>query len=205
MAVIKKQQNKKLIKNEGFSLIEMLVAIFISILVMTATIQVFSNMIKGYRKAKIIQKDLEEAQFALNITAKSLRAGVLVKCDNNACASAGNYSSLRIFDFSQNKCIEYAVTGTQLTQRSAEYLALADPKPNQLVWCGGSPSFGAVANLATDINAGTFYVVPSNATVAGRITISLKICPNAVCTGGINDEADIQTTVSTRVYTEVTP
>lgn len=192
-------------KKKGFSLLELIIAIFIFTLIMTTAVGVFSNIIKGYRKAKVTQRDLEDAQTAMNVLAKSLRTSVAVSCDGADCTQAP-HQRVRIYDFSQTKCIEYSVDTAmrKATQKSTLYVfpPPADPQPSDSdleMWCKGIASFSDTNDLVTDVNKGSLYVVPSTATQAGRMTMSLEICPNATCNlVGATDAAIIQTTVSLR-------
>ncbi|PJA87728.1 MAG: hypothetical protein CO140_02745, partial [Candidatus Moranbacteria bacterium CG_4_9_14_3_um_filter_40_7] len=58
---------------KGFTLIEMMIAIFIFSLMMIAVTEIFSSSFGGYGNARNIQKDLEDAQFVMGQIAKTLR------------------------------------------------------------------------------------------------------------------------------------
>lgn len=180
---------------------ELIIAIFIFSLVMTASVGIFSAVIKGYRHAKVIQRDLEDAQAAMNSLAKSLRASAVVLCEGNNCGiSASYYSKIRVFDYSQEKCIEYEISDIYLKQKSAN-LPVTNPEP--ISWCVNNTTFGATDDLVADVKSGSFYVRPEITTDSpnnqvARITVALKICPNGICSAGVNDAAVIQSTVSLR-------
>jgi len=63
---------------KGFTLVEMMVSIFIFALMMVAIAGVFASQIKTYKNARTMQGDLENAQFALNYVAKTLRTASLI-------------------------------------------------------------------------------------------------------------------------------
>jgi len=197
-------------KAKGFSLIEILIAVFIFSLIMTATTQVFTGLIKGYFKTKKVQRDLENAQFASSLLTKSLRTSVLIKCDGAASCAGGSHASLQVYDYSQKKCIIYQISGNNLKIGSEDYSVGHDTDP-----AGDCAAKTFIASemfsMASDISSdsGKFYVVPYSASApkeVGKVTLALKICPGAVCGGGsTSDEADIQSTVSLRNYQEVAP
>lgn len=60
---------------KGFTLVELLVAIFIFSLVMVAIVSVFVSLVVSYGKIKAIKTVKENAEFAMNFIAKDVRMG----------------------------------------------------------------------------------------------------------------------------------
>lgn len=98
---MRKRQQKK-----AFTLIELMISVFIFLLIMTATVTIFTREITAYRVARETQKNLENAQFTLNFMSKVLRTSEV-----NDISSTEVYA----YDHSQNKCFVFKFEGDQLT------------------------------------------------------------------------------------------
>lgn len=197
-------KNKKTLLQikRGFSLLEVIVAVFIFSLIMVAVTGTFANFSVSYRNTRATQKDLENAQYAINLMAKVIRTSNVIKCNGGSC-SAADYTSISIFDNSQDKCIVYRINNHELQTSSASPETSGDGNT-----CAFSESYSTITTGY--IETGKFYVVPSSAgSIAGRITISFSICqPDssaASCSANLDDKARIQTSVSLRNYQEVQP
>lgn len=114
-------------KNKGFTLIEMMVSIFIFAIMMTAISGIFARQISSYKQTRLMAGDLENAQFALNYIAKTLRTasiigegtssstgtgnGLLIERNQNGyeddfwSTSIDDGKGLIVYDFSQEACI----------------------------------------------------------------------------------------------------
>ncbi|MEN8252644.1 MAG: prepilin-type N-terminal cleavage/methylation domain-containing protein, partial [Patescibacteria group bacterium] len=121
-------------RKKGFTLIEMMISIFIFALMMTAVAGIFARHIIAYKQTRLMANDLENAQFALNYLAKTLRTAsivgsgtglakgsTLIDRDQNGygddfwstpigegTVSGGNVGAedgLIIYDFSQEACM----------------------------------------------------------------------------------------------------
>ena len=201
--MLNKIQNK-----QGFSLVELMVAIFVFSVIMTAVVGVFARTASSFKRAKDIQKNLEDAQYAMNLMAKTIRTSSIVKCDEDICVSSGEtYASIRIMDYSQDKCIGYKIDSASKKLQSSISNDIYTTEParikNAIDWCNdlGAGDFSAFSDMASGyIASGNFYVIPSASGTAGRVTISMEICATADCAGTEKDKARIQTTVSLRNY-----
>lgn len=196
-------KNKK-----GFSLLEIIVAVFIFSLFMTSMSVVFSRFYLGYKKTKYVQKNLENAQAAINSMAKTMRTSSLTGGPLIPGSPFTSYS-LRIFDYSQLKCIEYEFLNFpdfNLRYRETNTGSLSD--------CGSYIGIWAIdSDIISGGVSGSFYVLPSimdsvdpDDNQAGRVMISTSVCSNSDCSNSSMDKAKIQTTVSLRsITTETTP
>lgn len=180
-------------KQKGFSLLEMIIAIFIFSLVIVVAVSTFVNMVSVRKKTREIQQNMENARVAMDTIAKQVRNNTLViPSANNPTAS-----NIRIYDSSQQLCVEYSFGAGNLKY---SYLnSVADS-----VACGSAPiaTFSNYNLLSGTVTAGYFGVtvsVPRSS--IGRVTILMQI-QNA--TGA--DKALVQTTVSLRSLSqEVNP
>ena len=132
-----KKRNKK-----GFTLIEMIISIFVFAIIMIAIVDVFARQINAHRYARSAEGDLENAQFALNYIAKTLRTASVL------CYSVGdstytnlieqmqqgegndndfyykvlkNGEGLIIYDFSQEACIRLSFREAYSGANAGEY------------------------------------------------------------------------------------
>ncbi len=188
---------------KGFTFVEVIIATFVFVLIMTTLSVIFSSALKSLRSGKAIQKDLEGAQQAMNIIAKTLRTSKVVDPDIPTL----NASSITVYDYSQadfvdpvdgpnKECIKYEFSGNSL--KSGAVTAA-----NEDACAAASVT---TANMTTGTVTGNFYVDPSTKDLAGKITIAVKVCPPNGCTGNPKDEAKVQSTVSLRnEYEELAP
>ncbi|PID52673.1 MAG: hypothetical protein CR972_00815 [Candidatus Moraniibacteriota bacterium] len=124
---------------KGFTLVEMMVSIFIFLIVMTAIVQIFVQQIHVYQRAQNMQEDMENAQFTMNYLAKTLRTSTVLgevtggsvgwdrnnfidqDGTNHETGQEGNdfhgalitnvNQSLVIYDFSQDRCLKLTFYG----------------------------------------------------------------------------------------------
>jgi prepilin-type N-terminal cleavage/methylation domain-containing protein len=168
----------------GFTLIEVIVSLFIFSIMMVVVSQVFASAFSGYRSTRAIQRDIDNAQYSLNIIAKELRTSSVV---NPASGNLVNSSFVQFFDHSQSKCFRYRISGGNLQVASANVADVAA--------CSGA-TLSTFTNITTGVINGSFRVTPSTSAPAhvGKVTVSLDISE------GSTHHARIQTTVSLRDF-----
>ena len=157
-------------KCKGFSLIEILVAIFVFILVMAMLTGTFSSFLKSYSNAKKIQKDAEDAQYAMNLMAKTIRTSGLITVSSPVTAFP-----LRIFDYSQSSCIEYSYVPAPSNAIGVASNLTANNPASCLLASMPTPSI-LVGNIA---NSPSITAVQTNGTTLGKVTISLQVQDSA--------------------------
>lgn len=189
---------KKIKNKKGFSFIEVIVATFIFSLVMIAISMTFSSLFGGYKGAKIIQKNLENAQYAMNLMAKSLRT--------SSINSDGTLSDIIAYDYSQSKCIHYRFNNSVLELSSKDLssqLGYEDfTQEQKLSWCFDNNGSGSdFSSMTSGYVAGKFFAIKSATKVVGKVTISMKVCSDSTC----KSSAILQSTVSLRDYSETIP
>lgn len=170
-------------QKNGFSLVEVVVAMAAFTIIIMGTIQIMAQGSKNYRTTKNLQTNLEASQFALNLMAKELRSSSII---------ASTATSVQFYDYSQNRCISYGVSGGLLRRGSREF---SDPDPNisrQDCVAGGA---GAPSVVATDITGVFFQVDPSTSSPphVGRVTVGFTV-------GTGSAASTVQTTVSLRDF-----
>jgi prepilin-type N-terminal cleavage/methylation domain-containing protein len=178
----------KRINSQGFSLLEMIIAIFIFSLIITTVVATFIKVIEMRGKVKTVQQHTESARVAIEEMAKILRTSAIMSDD-------GIDTNIEVFDYSQEKCIRYNYdNGNKKLQ--VEVVSPATPL---------TPSTCSFSNIYTDmtgpyIGGFSFYSIKSDAAAKtrGRVTMVAKVCNTVGCSG--LDKVHIQTTVSLRDY-----
>lgn len=186
------RKNRK--EKHGFSLIEMIISIFIFSILMMMIAGTFAGFYRNYSKQKKAQKDIENAQYILNFMAKRLRTSTIVSPSSELNFPLGNASGnmLDTYDYSQGQCIRYRLNNG-VVQYSLS--TPADPtNPSASCAFGGTPM-----NLSSDnINNAHVYVNPSSSTNKGRVTIVLYVQQDITGPGQDTSEIPIQSSVSLR-------
>jgi prepilin-type N-terminal cleavage/methylation domain-containing protein len=193
-------------QKKGFTLIEVLIAMAIFSMMMVATATFFGSSISGYKNAKAIQKDVENAQFAMNLMAKTLRTSSILSCGGGACSTTGGpYTSVQVYDYSQAKCIEYTYDSVnkKITTRSSSTPVNVD---TPALGCTVASWTGSQDMATSHVERANFYIIKSAKApatpVVGRITTSIEICATSTCTGLEKDKVRIQSTSSLRDFKE---
>jgi len=152
-------------------LLEVMVAVFIFSLIMIAASYIFVKAFQGYRNARAIQKDLENAQYTMNLMAKTIRTSSII-------SSGTDY--VRIFDYSQtagNGCIEYRFNNSE------NKIKAGSTHTTDKASCTGSTSITLSDLSNVYVDKAVFSVVKSESGKVGKVTISMKVCPPSGCSG----------------------
>jgi len=185
------RKNKK--EKHGFSLIEMIISIFIFSILMMMIAGTFAGFYRNYSKQKKAQKDIENAQYILNFMAKRLRTSTIISSPTGAGNPQGApLGSLDTYDYSQGQCVRYHLNGG-IMQYSLS--TPADPaSPSTSCAFGGTPM-----NLSSNnINSARVYVEPSAGNNKGKVTIVLYVQQDITSPGQDTSEIPIQSSVSLR-------
>jgi prepilin-type N-terminal cleavage/methylation domain-containing protein len=194
---IKKMNNSSgeavfLKKHKGFSLLEVVMAIFIFSLIMVASVSVFVSAFHARIAARKSQKGLEESRTAMETIAKNIRMSTKV-----ANFSIGATNTVRMFNLSQGQCIAYEEVSNVL--KSIKYIP-SDPDPASVGYPDCEtvpPTTDVLLSSGADV---TFMVTPTVITagsqVVGKATVLIKLT-----TGTMVDR--IQTTTSFRDYKDI--
>lgn len=180
---MKSKQELTQIKKQGFSLIEVLITVFIFSIIMIAASQIFTEAYGGYRYAKNLQRDLENAQFMTGILAKELRTSTIV----SPSSPTTNVTSVKFYDHSQGECIQYRFISSRLE--------VARQGAASIAACSALGLSG-FETVSTGTVAGSFDVTPSDDSPrrVGKVTIALRVQETP------DHRAVFQSTVSLRDY-----
>lgn len=172
---------------KGFTLIEVVVSVFIFAIIMMAVSQIFISAFRGYNYARAVQRDLETAQFSINTLAKELRTSSVV-------SAPGVQTFVQFIDYSQDICFRYQISGSNLQVAKVSVSGSSDKFTDCLLSGVGSSGY---TTISTGTVTGTFYVEKSSPTTGakkvGKVTLSLVISEGS-------HMARIQTTASLRDF-----
>lgn len=178
-------KNEKSVSHKGFSLVELLVAIFIFSLMITVLTAAFSKVIIARKKTKDVQKSLEVARTAVQIMAKDMRNSTDLKPN-------GNTATITMFSNFQEKCLGYRFYDGRLQSSFDVGNSGSETEPN----CASSGS-NWKDMIPSDVS-GSFIVIRSEEGTVGKVTINMAV-------GKSGSQQYMQTTVSFRDYENSLP
>jgi prepilin-type N-terminal cleavage/methylation domain-containing protein len=201
IVVDKKKTNKK-----GFSLIEVLIAMFVFAIMTLVVMGTFFDMIKSRSRVLAIQQDVEDARYGMELMAKTLRM--------SSVFSISSGGSIEFYDYSRAACFRYRIQDGGVIMETGGIGTVS--------WHTGADSYKSVdgCNVANDIVSSNKIIdgsvgklwfdikksitrdiahTPPIAGSFGHVTIAMQICYEGNCDNG-NDMAIIQSSVSLRDY-----
>lgn len=208
----------KLRNEKGFTLIELMVAMFIFVLLMGAMVAVSVAGFRSYGKSKAIKTVTEDVGFALNSIAKDVRMGKIEKFKVGGVTQTGDGTNFkRYFAVTLNRdaslvCyyrgddfLGSSTAGTPADPTVVGSVAICPSSiasySNKIVDLFGS-------GMIFDPNSG-FISSPTDtetAKIRGWAEINLNVVPTSGNGGMDTDQINLQTVVSSRDYgTEVAP
>lgn len=179
---------------KGLTLIEVLISLFVFSLMMAATAEIFTKAFSGYRNTRATQRDVENAQYALNLISKELRTSTVVTSLTPPFPRSS--PSIKFYDHSQGRCFYYRINASALQVASASSTGPADCTTRNV---------GTPVTISTGRVSGSFRITPSCGSVVdppectgtkrvGKVTIILDISEDNT------HRAQIQTTASLRDF-----
>lgn len=178
-------KNKKIkLRKNGFSLIEMVVAVFVFSIISLTAVAVFANVVRTREYTRDMQKDLESSRTAIEQMAKNMRL-------STGLASYNSNSGIYMYNTSQEKCVKYQFVGKQLESSVVE---APEPEADGSIDCE-SASYDLTPITEANITKGKFFVTETDVAskVIGRVTIVMTI----------DDKEHLQTSVSLIDYTGI--
>jgi len=207
--IIKKEKKSE---NKGFTLIELIVAIFIFSVILTGILSVSVSILNAYQKARSVKTLKESADFALSSIAKDVRMGKIESpfTVNGSPHANDGITKDEYFAVTRNRDQEvacYHVVGSYLgvatgTPGSVDHSTPADcPHDDGIDVTGNYSRIVDLTGTGMNFDPVTsgFYSLPTDSTTRGWVEINLNIKSDA----GKEMEADqinVQTTVSSRDY-----
>lgn len=133
----------------GFTLIEMLVALFIFSVVMVIATGALVSVIEANRKAQSVEAVMSNVSFAIDSMSRALRVGTEYNPGPGSSCADGGASSMEFTDV-DGRAVEYRFNGGQIERRIGgagnSFLAMTAPEVTIERFClyvqGESPSDG---------------------------------------------------------------
>jgi Tfp pilus assembly protein PilV len=199
MKIKKKGELKKKTK-KGFSIIELLVAMFISTLIAITVVTTFVSAYRAQKNARNTQKDVEDSKISLEYLAKIIRMSSNIKP-----AAGGTVTSIYMYNKSIDNCIRFEYNGgsKKIEERRCQPQDTANPCSTGDNTTFGSDCPGGVTPAATEVSgqmgSAQFYIPNYGAVInpIQRITIRMQMMKDT--------NARLQTTVSLRDYRNLNP
>lgn len=175
---------------KGFSLVEALVAIFVFSIVAVTLAVLFSGLLRNYNASKKMQRSAENAQYAMNLMAKTIRGSILP-----AGAVFADASQITMFDTSRSMCVIYKYeTGVlKMSTASDNGVAIID-----ITKCNttDAPMLAIFSELTkfgelVDVSFTGISSADGPPRFFGKVLISARVA-------GSSSDSAIQTTVSLR-------
>lgn len=187
---------KQSIHKKGFTLIEMLISVFIFLMIMLVVVVVFAQHAKLYTYAKTLQRNIENAQFAINYVAKTLRTGSIMQTSDT--------QNLYMYDPSQSRCFRFRFIDGTFETTSGPALNSNECGSNSFYL--GSGIEGPFSLTTGDVDGHFAFVMTErddqltqniNETEIGRVMINIEVADQHQSD---YESIYIQTAVSLRNY-----
>jgi len=189
-------KNKIKFKNRaGFSLLEMIVAMFVFSVAMVAATSIFGKFIVFQKKAKVIQQNVEDARFVMELMAKTLRTSSIISCNGDTACSE-NSKSVEFYNYSQGQCMRYDFDS--VNENIKLITANVDKNECDFAALNGTGT-AMVNNFIGDLTFSVFQTV-ADPPRAGKVTMLAEVCSTKGCSGSSNEKTILQTSVSLRDY-----
>jgi prepilin-type N-terminal cleavage/methylation domain-containing protein len=190
----KKQTNKQ---KSGYTLVEVAISVLLFSIVMVIVMGVTANIVVVKNRIQSSAQNLEDARFAMETMAKTLRGSVIFSCNDgeDPDCTASSINSIETYDYSQGKCIRYKFNPIKKIIYS--YVGTGDS-----AGCVFSSSAQvSMVNENSLIESLKVNVEKTSSTAVGKVTIFLEVCSKynkGECVSEKSDNFPIQTTVSLR-------
>ncbi|HRZ95576.1 MAG TPA: prepilin-type N-terminal cleavage/methylation domain-containing protein [Candidatus Moranbacteria bacterium] len=179
-------------KNKGFSLIEMLVSIFISTLIMLSVTASFASAFKAQKKAREVQRGIEEAKGALEYMAKIIRMSSNVQ-------ETSEVDGVSMYSKSLTQCVRFSYDSGEILEERCSLKAGSEEKPCE----NGNQSGDCTGSYSKTWITGEDVLNDLEFSVGGdkikRVTIRMEMSDD------YDPNAKLQTTVSARDYKDINP
>lgn len=198
---------KTLTKNssQGFTLIELIIALLIFSLIIVGIMAVFVSSINAYQKSKAIKKVKEDAEFAMNSISKDVRMGKIETTDSSCIGTGAGTSLKKCVLVTRNRGQDkacYKIAGDNLSLEVAEgvsentcpssasgYQKLIDLADTGMAFDSLSGFFGQTTNTSAGTKTRGWV----------EMNFNIKMSADAEME---TDQINIQTTASSRDYGE---
>ncbi|MCA9365101.1 MAG: prepilin-type N-terminal cleavage/methylation domain-containing protein [Candidatus Moranbacteria bacterium] len=186
----------------GFSLVELLVAMFIFALLFMVLVMIYARATKAHGYARHLQDGLEQTQVAINLVSKSVRTGHVISPVGTNSVVDGLY----IYDASAQRCIRYYFSNDSFYRSmTATGIASHDMCPNITSLTETSSMLNIPVRggfVVHDTQPRSFGSDSSVDAQMGAVEVFVSVysSPSALVTPSFGEPVHLQTTVSLRNY-----
>ncbi len=173
-------------KQKGFTLIELMVSIFIFMIIVAIIIEIFGKQVIASRHARILQRNIEDSEFAMNYVAKTLRTSTLPTSeDEGTTTGSGSNTStttvadqnlgtiytevLYAYDHSQKACFKFSfeeVDGEGVLMVYTIEEIDGNPIGKAQHICAYDGNYDEGMKLTSGDVTGSFYMSPTRADIS---------------------------------------
>lgn len=182
---------KHIHNKKGMTLLELVIAVAVFSIAMGVAASIFASSMQGSKNTEKRRQTYERTQLAMNAIAKTMRTSSVIVPSSFTSVTV---TRIRVFDYSQNQCVEFRVSAGKLT------VSTATTKSED---CTDQTILDAPQVLSNSYLTGRFEARASNTDQTdpkrGLVTMSFEVCPgDKACAE--EEKARIQTSVSLRDY-----
>lgn len=187
------------INKRGFSLIEVIVAMFVSTVIILSVTAAFASAFRAQKKAREVQKSIEEAKASLELMAKIIRMSSNIKVEG---AQSGTGKNVYMYNKSTEKCVQFEFADNKITEKYCDPSSSDNPCGSNniaAVDCFGGASGIKIIDITRDSLSSAGFFIPSYSfsDPIKRVAIRMEMKEDS--------NAKLQTTVSARDYQNLNP
>lgn len=192
MAIIKKQKNK-ITKEQnarsGFSLIEVLVSVFLFVVIIMSATEIFRLVIEGQRNAISSQNVQESLKYFFEVTGKEIRMAVK---NDGRCSS---FSIGEIFNLTTNTYGDVLTFQNYYGECIIYQLALDPVSDVQRFQISRGNNSGFISPKKIQVTSLKFVL--NN---IGQPMVTIRVQAQALASSRFKSELEIQTSITSRYY-----
>ncbi|MEI6528759.1 MAG: type II secretion system protein [bacterium] len=210
MSFLSKQKIISANVSNGFTLVELMVAVAIFTIVATTAGSALMGIISANKKARSIQSAMNDVNLALESVSKDMRMGTDYECSSSDTVP-GNYSSPScpttggtLIKYKSNKdangdgvsdYIYYKFYPADSTNKGSIRMCAASGS----IFCNSDSSFSSLTSPEVNVTKMKFYVVNGGTTSGAQPRVVITMSGEAGAVVSLKTTFDIQTSVSQRV------
>lgn len=189
-----KNTNNKSKSKKGFSLVEMLITVFVSTLIILSVVATFAGVMRSRKKARDIQQNMENARSAMDLMAKTIRMSSKVS------TNPSNPIVVYMYNNSTGQCVSFIRRSGvgQIEMGTQRALSITDKSDSKYRNCRpgvvGDYDYSPITSLNENSKPVLLFEVTQS-----DVNSTLSIIGKATILVSLND-INLQTSVSFRDY-----
>lgn len=185
-------KNKKFRNFKGFTLLEMIIAVSIFALVMSATVHIFSRLVVAKVEFDSVRVSHERAQAAIDSIVKSVRSGVVMVPGG----SSSKFYKIIFYDYFQNACVKYHFdTSNEELKHASKDLPLEDKDDCSDSYFSQAPVASEEVITAGSVIGNFAYTKANDESEVGLVRVVMEVGDSSTSTA---KPTQMQMTISVR-------